>query len=122
MYNTVKNKKNKHLNHFEIELIERKLKQGFKQSEISRLLDRSRSTISREVRRGTILLKNSDLSDRQKYSGYYSSILRYEKKSKTGRKKSARIMELLPYIQDLLKKKNIYFNQVIEVIKQHYLF
>jgi len=44
----------KHLNKTDRENIERWLKEGKSQSEISRLLDRDRSTISREIKKGTI--------------------------------------------------------------------
>lgn len=47
-------KKYKHLNKTERENIERWLKEEKSKSEIARLLDRNRSTITREIKRGTV--------------------------------------------------------------------
>lgn len=47
------NRKNKHLNFTERELIERWLNENVSKAEISRRLNRNRATIYREIKRGT---------------------------------------------------------------------
>lgn len=52
-FNTKKSKG--HLKFTEHELIEQWLKEDKKQAEIARLLGRNKSTISREIKRGTVV-------------------------------------------------------------------
>lgn len=52
-FNTKKSKG--HLKFTECELIEQWLKEDKKQAEIARLLGRNKSTISREIKRGTVV-------------------------------------------------------------------
>lgn len=64
---TTRNRKNKDLNEKERIKIEALLDKGCKSSEIARQLNRSKSTIYREIKRGTVVLKQSDLSEKAVY-------------------------------------------------------
>ena len=104
---TLKPRKNKHLNAKECCLIDALLKVKFKASEIAKLLGRHVSTIYREIKRGTVEFRNSDLSIRKEYSAYYSLNVRKELMNKSGRKLLYRDLhpELLSYIQSRLDDK-----------------
>lgn len=85
-------------------------KQGFGVNKISRMLGVNKSTISRELKRGLLELKNSDLSMRVEYSVYHSLVKRKEAKKKQGRHKKISknidmYKELLGYIQEQLEAK-----------------
>lgn len=63
----LKSRKNKHLNERERYKIEILLKEKMKTSDIAKRLGRSTRTIQREVKRGTVILLNSDLTYRKEY-------------------------------------------------------
>ena len=60
-------RKNKHLNERERYKIEVLLKEKMKLSDIAKRVGRSTRTIEREVKRGTVILLNSDLTYRKEY-------------------------------------------------------
>ncbi|MDN6167227.1 MAG: IS30 family transposase [Tetragenococcus koreensis] len=62
----------KHLNKTERKDIERWLKEGKNQSEIARLLDRDRSTVSREIKRGTTIQIKETNGYQQEVKEYYA--------------------------------------------------
>ncbi len=66
-YNT-ESKKGKHLNYEDRIKIEALSKAGHKSEEIGRQLGRSGRTIRRELKRGTVSLLNSDLTEKNEYS------------------------------------------------------
>lgn len=75
-------------------------------SEISELLERDKSTIYQEIKRGLVEFRNSDCSVRKEYSAYYSLNIRGQLMSKTGRKLFyEKDSLLLSYIQSKLDKK-----------------
>ncbi len=75
-------------------------------SEISELLERDKSTIYREIKRGMVEFRNSDWSVRKEYSAYYSLNIRGQLMSKTGRKLFyEKDSLLLSYIQSKLDEK-----------------
>ena len=78
-----------------------------KVSEIAQILEKHISTIYREIKRGTVEFRNSDLSIRKEYSAYYSLNVRKELMRKSGRKLLYRDLhpELLSYIQSKLDDK-----------------
>ena len=100
-------RKNKHLNASECYKLEVLLKAKMKVSEIAQILEKHISTIYREIKRGTVEFRNSDLSIRKEYSAYYSLNVRKELMSKSGRKLLYRDLhpELLSYIQSKLDDK-----------------
>lgn len=99
-------RKNKHLNSFECYKLEVLLKAKMKISEISELLHRDKSTIYREIKRGTVSFRNSDWSVRKEYSAYYSLNIREQLMSKTGRKLFyEKDGLLLSYLQSKLDEK-----------------
>lgn len=63
----LKTRKNKHLNEKERYKIEILLKENMKPSEIAKKVGTSTRTIPREVKRGTVVLLNSDLTYRKEY-------------------------------------------------------
>ncbi|MFP4467154.1 MAG: transposase [Candidatus Goldiibacteriota bacterium] len=65
--NITRNRKNKYLNEKERIKIEALLDKGYKSSEIAKQLGRSKSTICREIKRGTVVLKQYDLSEKAIY-------------------------------------------------------
>ena len=107
MDSTLKIFKNKHLTSSECHKLEILLKTKTKVREIANLLNRDISTIYREIKRGTVEFRNSDLSIRKEYSAYYSLNVRKELMSKSGRKLLYRDLhpELLSYIQSKLDDK-----------------
>ena len=107
MDTTLKTQKNKHLNSSECYKLEILLKSKMKVKDISKLLNRDISTIYREIKRGTVEFRNSDLSIRQEYSAYYALNVRQSLMSKTGRKLLYTELspELLSYIQNKLNDK-----------------
>ncbi len=75
-------------------------------SEISELLERDKSTIYQEIKRGLVEFRNSDCSVRKEYSAYYSLNIRGQLMSKTGRKLFyEKDSLLLSYIQSKLDEK-----------------
>ncbi len=75
-------------------------------SEISELLERDKSTIYQEIKRGLAEFRNSDWSVRKEYSAYYSLNIRGQLMSKTGRKLFyEKDSLLLSYIQSKLDEK-----------------
>jgi len=62
----------KHLNKTERKDIERWLTDGKSQSEIARLLDRDKSTVSREIKRGTTIQLKDINGYQQEIKGYYA--------------------------------------------------
>ncbi len=68
MYTTLKRQKNKHLSSLECCKLEILLKSKMNVSEISELLERDKSTIYREIKRGLAEFRNSDWSVRKEYS------------------------------------------------------
>lgn len=69
------------------------------------ILGRSKSSISREVRKGTAKLLNSDLTYRYSYSSSYSQVLREDLKSRRGRRRDSNIGDILEFIQTKLDEK-----------------
>ncbi len=105
MYTTLKRQKNKHLSSSECCKLEILLKSKMNVSEILELLERDKSTIYREIKRG-LEFRNSDWSVRKEYSAYYSLNIRGQLMSKTGRKLFyEKDSLLLSYIQSKLEEK-----------------
>ncbi len=69
---TSPSRKGKHITHSERQQIERWLKQGISQSEIARLLEKSRVTIYREIRRGRVSQPNSDGTETLVYNARHA--------------------------------------------------
>ncbi|SDM51654.1 helix-turn-helix domain-containing protein, partial [Halarsenatibacter silvermanii] len=66
--NTTESRKGKHLNHDERKIIEHLYNiQDKSPAEIGEELDRHRTTISREIKKGKVTLLNSDYSTREEY-------------------------------------------------------
>lgn len=63
----LKERKNKHLNEKERYKIEILLKENMKPSDIAKRVGKATRTIQREIKRGTIMLLNSDLTYRKEY-------------------------------------------------------
>ena len=83
------------------------LKDGLTITQIADRLSRNKSSIYREIKSGTVELRNSDWSIRKEYSAYHSIIVHQHAMSKTGKKKKlATLMpDLLNYIQNKLNAK-----------------
>lgn len=64
---TINSKKNKYLNEKERYQIESLKKLGFSNKEIGKQIGKSERTIRREIKRGTVKLLNSDLTERYEY-------------------------------------------------------
>lgn len=104
---TLTDLKNKHLTEAERYCLEKLLQSNTKVSEIAKILGRHRSSIYREIKRGTLALRNSDWSERKAYSPYFSGQVRAEAKKKTGRKPqyNKTTSELFNHIQEKLDNK-----------------
>lgn len=95
-----KRKKGKHLTEVERAKIEVYLKEKKTKSYIANAIGVSERTIYREIKRGTIILKNSDLSDRKEYCCDVGQ-RKYEEKQreKLGYLKIGRNHELVEFIE-----------------------
>lgn len=79
--NTTKSRKGKHLTYEERQKLEVLLKAKVERKKIAELLGgRSERTIRREIKRGTVQLLNSDLTERYEYSAEAAQ-LKYDRKS-----------------------------------------
>lgn len=107
MNNTLTLRKNKHLSEVERYQIEILLKDGLTITQIADRLSRNKSSIYREIKSGTVELRNSDWSIRKEYSAYHSIIVHQHAMSKTGKKKKLTTLmpDLLNYIQNKLNAK-----------------
>jgi len=65
--NTLKTKKKKYLNEIERYKIEALKRAGLSNAEISKKIGKSKRTIRRKIKRGTVVLLNSDLTERKEY-------------------------------------------------------
>ena len=73
--NTLQSKKNKHLTEKERYKIEALKKIGLSNVEIAKQIGKSDRTIRREIKRGTIVLRNSDWTEEKEDIGKYTRCL-----------------------------------------------
>lgn len=98
---TANRKKGKHLSFEERVMIETYLKEKKTKAYIAKEIGVSERTIYREIKRGTIILLNSDLTERKTYC-YYSGQRKYEEyqRNKAGSLKIGHNHELVNFIED----------------------
>ena len=122
--NTTKDRKGKHLTYEERIKIEALAKAGLKPEEIGRQLGgRSGRTIRRELKRGEVELRNTDLTTRKEYS---ADIAQQDHDSKGSAKgpglKIAKDYELADYIEKEIKEEKKSPYAVAEEIKRNKRF
>jgi len=100
-----KNGKYKQLKESERWKIEAYLKVGLKSVEIAEKMGRNRSTITREIKRGKVKQKRSDLTEREVYRADYAQRDYEEKQGNKGRPiKIKEDKELKRYIREKIRK------------------
>ncbi|HHH52085.1 MAG TPA: IS30 family transposase [Bacteroidetes bacterium] len=101
-------RRGKHLNMDERIILERLLNNGESIKYISSVLGRSERTIRREVLRGTVKRKKSDLSEYTTYCADKGQIIYDERAKKRGKKKVLeKHPEIKPYIAKKIKKEKM---------------
>lgn len=115
---TKRKKKYKHFAEKERYKLEVLVEQKIRVSKISSLVKKSRSTIYRELKRGRIKLKKSDLSEEEKYRAdvaqrkYEEKVINRERSLRIGKDK-----ELEKYILERIKKERYSPDAIIGEIK-----
>lgn len=119
--NNTKNRKGKHLTYEERIKIEILLKSGKKSEEIGELLgERSGRTIRREVKRGTVRLLNSDLTERYEYSADVAQKVHDENGTAKGPcLKIAKDHKLVAYLENAIGKEKMSPYGAIQAIKNN---
>jgi len=104
---TIRRRKNKHINYEERVLIEHLYNiQKLSKSEIARQIGKHRTTISREIKKGLVTLKNSDYSDRKEYVARKAQqTYEINATAKGPSLKVANDHKLAKYIEKMIKKK-----------------
>lgn len=97
---TTKKRRFKHLNFEQRKLIEQFLKDKMSKAEIAKTLHISRSTLYNEIKRGTVIQRNSDLTEYRKYFAETGQAV-YEKNRKNSRKplKMAEAADFINYAE-----------------------
>lgn len=91
----------KHLNYEERIILQTYRKEGYSISDIARKLNRHKSTISREIRRNSIVQRNYDLTERVEYYGETAQVLYTNRRKNTGAKiKLVQCRKQIRYIED----------------------
>lgn len=104
MNGVVKKKTWKHISERDRYLIEWSLKSGKSVCEIANLLGRSRSTIYSEIKRGTVIQKNHDLTIKYSYLADYAQRDYNLKKHEKGRYlKIANDMKFVKFVENKIK-------------------
>lgn len=116
---TTKRKKGKHLTEAERAKIEVYLKEGKTKKYIAECIGVSERTIYREIKRGKIILKNSDYSEREEYQ-YDVAQRRYEEnqKRKEGYLKIGNNHELVNFVEDMIILKRVSPYAALELAKR----
>lgn len=115
----LKTRKNKHLNERERYKIEVLLKEKMKPSEIAKRVGRSTRTIQREVKRGTVILLNTDLTYRKEYcADTAQNDYIDQSKNKGPGLKIGKDHKLAEYIEKKIVKEKYSPDAVIGEIKQ----
>lgn len=98
--NTTKKRTFKHLNFEQRKLIEQLLSDKMPKTQIAKLLHISRSTLYKEIERGTVVQRNSDLTEYTKYFAETGQAV-YEQNRKNSRKplKMADAAEFIKYAE-----------------------
>jgi len=116
--NTTKDKKNKHLNEIERYKIEAYLKDKKKAWQIAELLGKSERTIQREIKRGTVILLDSELREYKAYCADVAQRKYYENATNKGRGyKIGNDHELVEYIERMIIEEKYSPDAVIGRIK-----
>lgn len=100
-YNT-KGRKFNHLNYENRKLIEKLLSKNVSKKEIAELLEISRSTLYNELKRGTVIQLNSDLTEYKKYFAETGQLV-YEK-NRNNSKKPYKFTKAINFIEDVEKE------------------
>ena len=101
--NIINNKKYKHLTEIERYKIEAYLKDKKKAWQIAELLGKSERTIQREIKRGTVILLNSELMEYKAYCADVAQRKYYENAANKGRGyKIGNDYELVEYIERMI--------------------
>lgn len=82
---TTASSRGKHLSIDERLVIKRMMEQSFSEADIARTLDRNRSTVHREIKKGTITLMKSDLTMYEAYDPYHGQLKYDENRARCGR-------------------------------------
>lgn len=115
----LKERKNKHLNEKERYKIEILLKEKMKTKDIAQRLGRSIRTIQREIKRGTLILLNSDLTYRKEYCADFAQRdYVNQSKNKGPDLKIGKDHKLAKYIEKKIVKEKYSPDAVIGEIKQ----
>ncbi len=117
--NTTKCTKNKHLKAEQRYKIEVLLKEGYKASQIAKVIEKSTRTIEREIARGSIYLQNSNLTFRKEYCADVAQ-RRYEEGfiNKGPGLKIDDDHELVKFIENKIIKEKYSPDAVIALIKK----
>lgn len=109
---TTNEKKRSHLSRSERDIIERKLHEKVPRAEIARLLGRDKSTIKREIARGSIMQirrnryesKNPDVPELIEYKAYFAEVgqREYDKHRRNcgSKSKMAKCIEMVRFVED----------------------
>jgi IS30 family transposase len=103
----IRRRKNKHINYEERVLIEHLYNiQKLNKSEIARQIGKHRTTISREIKKGLVTLKNSDYSERKEYVARKAQeTYDINATAKGPSLKIANDHKLATYIENMIKEK-----------------
>ena len=116
---TTKSKKNKYLTEIDRYKIEVLKKQKISNTEIARELEKSDRTIRREIKRGTIKILNSDLSERTEYCADFAQMKYRENAVNKGPGlKIGADHKLAEYIENKIIKEEYSPDAVIGEIKE----
>lgn len=124
----------KHINQAERDLIERLLKNNTPKKQIARLLNRSITTIRKEIKRGSVAQINTKTTKKlKKQDEFYSTKMIYfsdvgqriyeQNRKNCGRKcKLSECIDLIEFVESNIKKKTMSIDAAIGVAKRHQLF
>ena len=126
MYETnviIQAKKFHHLNKFQRGQIEALLKLNLPKTQIAKQVGISRSTLYLELKRGTTIQMNSDLTFREEYFAYTGQVV-YEKHRKNSRKslKISRVGDFMNFAEEKILKEKWSPDSVCGYAKLHHLF